>query len=119
MLDALPQLVNENAALVRRGNLLSIKFLIGLGETDWLVETDCGRITGVDAGPHLMKTWCFSIRASVATWKAFWKPVPAPGYHDIFAMTKSGNAVIEGDIYPLMANLRYVKEVLESLRGTV
>ena len=40
MLDALPQLVNENAALVRRGNLLSIKFLVGIGGTDWLVETD-------------------------------------------------------------------------------
>ena len=65
-----------------------------------------------------MLSWRFSIRASVETWEAFWQPVPSPGYHDLFAMTKSGDAIIEGDIQPLMANLRYVKEVLETLRET-
>jgi hypothetical protein len=39
--------------------------------------------------------------------------VPRPGYHDLFALTRFGRARIEGDLQPLMANLRYIKEVLE------
>ena len=38
--------------------------------------------------------------------------MPAPGYHDVFAMAKAGHARIEGDLVPLMANLRYVKDLL-------
>ena len=47
----------------------------------------------------------------------FWATVPAPGYHDLFAMAKFGHARIEGDLRPLLANLRYIKEVLEAPRG--
>jgi hypothetical protein len=32
-------------------------------------------------------------------------------------MAKAGHARIEGDLLPLMANLRYVKDVLEAPRG--
>jgi len=42
--------------------------------------------------------------------------VPAPGYHDLFAMKKLGVARVEGDLVPLMANLRYVKDVLAAPR---
>ena len=42
--------------------------------------------------------------------------MPRPGYHDLFALTRFGHARIEGDLHPLMANLRYIKEVLESPR---
>ncbi len=118
MLKALKNLVNKNAPLVARGRFFSEKFVIGVGENDWLIETQCGRIIRVDKGPFLMHSWRFSIRASIDTWEAFWQPVPLPGYHDLFAMTKSGNAIIEGDIQPMIANLRYIKEVLETLRET-
>ena len=42
--------------------------------------------------------------------------MPAAGYHDLFALTKSGQARVEGDLRPLMANLRYVKDVLAKPR---
>jgi hypothetical protein len=42
--------------------------------------------------------------------------VPEAGYHDLFAMAKAGQARVEGDLQPLMANLRYVKDVLASPR---
>ena len=117
MLARLPKLVNENQALVHRGRFLSTRFLIGVGTTDWLVKVAGGRIVKVTEGPHLMEPWEFSIRASENAWRSFWKPTPKPGFHDIFAMTKSGEAIIEGNIKPFMQNLRYVKEVLEALRG--
>jgi hypothetical protein len=117
MLDQLPGLVNSNELLVRRGHYFSDAFLIGVGETDWLVEVTSGSISAITPGPHVMRCWSFSIRATAEVWCQFWQPHPLPGYHDIFAMTKSGTAVLEGDLLPLMTNLRYVKELLEAPRN--
>jgi hypothetical protein len=63
-----------------------------------------------------MRSWTFALRASEEAWRRFWEPVPAPGYHDLFAMKKLGVARIEGDLIPLMANLRYVKDVVAAPR---
>ena len=38
--------------------------------------------------------------------------ISPPGWQDIFAMEKIGEATIEGDLYPLMSNLRYIKELI-------
>jgi hypothetical protein len=75
-----------------------------------------GRIAAVERGPFLMRSWSFALRAAAETWERFWEPVPGPGYHDLFAMKKLGVARIEGDLAPLMANLRYVKDVLAAPR---
>ncbi len=97
MLDHLPDLVNANEPLVRRGRFFSCTFLVGIGATDWLIKISNGRVASATSGPHLMQSWQFSIRAPEDAWVAFWKPEPRPGFHDIFAMTKSGTAVIAGD----------------------
>jgi hypothetical protein len=117
LLTSLPELVNGNGPLVRRGRFLDVDFLVGYGDRPYHVAVRRGRIESVDAGPILMRPWRFAIRASEAAWHEFWAPVSRPGYHDIFAMTKSGKAVVEGDLQPLMANLRYIKEVLAAPRG--
>ncbi len=117
-LETLAQQVNGNEGMVRRGRFLSTRFVVGIGDTDWLIEIANGRVASVTPGPHLMESWDFSIRASEADWQAFWQKQPRPGHHDIFAMTKSGAAIIEGDLQPLMANLRYLKELLEIPRLT-
>ena len=116
MIDRLPELVNGDAALVRRGRFLTVDFLVEVGERPWHVSVERGRIREVVAGPVLMRPWRFAIRASREAWERFWEPVPEPGWHDLFAMTKQGAAVIEGDLQPLMANLRYLKDVLAAPR---
>jgi hypothetical protein len=117
-LEALPSLVNDNAALVRRGRFLTTTFLMEVGEVAYLVQVVEGRVVGVERGPFLMRSWSFALRASADAWRRFWEPIPAPGYHDLFAMKKGGVARIEGDLHPLMANLRYVKELVAAPRST-
>ena len=68
-------------------------------------------------GSALLRPWCFAISASAQAWTRHWEMYPQPGGHDIFAMTKIGEARIEGEIQPLMANLRYIKEVLAKPRA--
>ncbi|MBI3637269.1 MAG: hypothetical protein HY216_13830, partial [Candidatus Rokubacteria bacterium] len=101
MIDRLPDLVNGDADLVRRGRLLSTTFLLGVDDTEWLVTVHAGRVERVERGPFLMRSWSFAVRASDAAWRRFWDAVPAPDYHDIFAMKKAGHARIEGDLIPL------------------
>src|SRR5437016_12443750 len=114
--ERLPELVNDDADLVRRGRFLTVTFLVTSGATQYLVRVVEGRIAAVERGPFLMRDWRFAIRASEDAWRRFWEPVPAAGYHDLFALTKSGQARVEGDLRPLMANLRYVKDVLAKPR---
>ena len=116
MIDMLPQLVNADAALVRRGRFLTTDFLIEVGDETFLVSVQEGRIARVTRGGAQERPWHFAIRASADAWHEFWQPVPRAGYHDLFALTRFGRARIEGDLLPLMANLRYVKEVLETPR---
>jgi hypothetical protein len=111
--------VNADAALVRRGRYLSTTFLIEVGEVAWLVTVHEGRVTRVERGPFLMRDWAFAVRASEEVWRRFWQPTPAPGFHDLFALTKGGHARVEGNLVPLMANLRYVKDLLAQPRGRV
>lgn len=116
MIERLPELVNGNEPLLRRGRFVSLDFLIGVDETPYYISVDEGRIASVDKGPILMRGCRFAIHAGAEDWSRFWRRHPAPGHHDIFAMTKSGAARIEGDWQPLMANLRYFKEVLAAPR---
>ena len=116
MFETLPHVVNRNANLVRRGRRLTTAFLLSVGGDEWLIEIERGAIAAVRKGPHLMASWRFAIRVTERAWREFTAPAPRPGYHDIFAMTKSGEAAVEGDLQPFMANLRYVKEVLAALR---
>lgn len=115
-LERLPELVNGNEALVRRGRFLTVQFLVEVGDIAYLVSVMEGRIVRVERGPFLLRSWTFALRAPLEAWQRFWEPVPRPGYHDLFAMTKQGQARIEGDLQPLMSNLLYIKDILAAPR---
>ena len=115
-LRSLSDLVNDDVALVRRGRYLSTSFIVGIGEDDWLVTVENGKIADVTTPPPLMASSAFAIRASKSVWDAFWKPFPAPGYHDIFAMLPKGIATIDGTLLPLMQNLQYFKDIIAVMR---
>ena len=116
VVTGLPDLVNADAGLVRRGQRLTTTFLLAVGDTEYLLHVAAGRLGAVERGPFLMRSWSFGVRASADAWERFWQPLPEPGYHDLFAMKKLGVARVEGDLWPLMAHLRYVKDVLAAPR---
>jgi hypothetical protein len=111
-IERLAELGNADAWLVRRGRFLDVTFLVEVGQTPYLLRIHRGRIEAIDKGPHIMPRWCFALRATEEAWAAFWQPVPAPGFHDLIAMLKSGELRIEGDQHPFIANLRYFKDLL-------
>tara|TARA_B100001245_G_scaffold159755_1_gene120264 strand:+ start:381 stop:764 length:384 start_codon:yes stop_codon:yes gene_type:complete len=117
VMTRLPDLVNQDPALVRRGRWLSNIFLVEAGTTQFLVHVDKGRLLNVEHGPFVMPSWSFAIRASESVWQRFWQPLPAPGDNDIFALRKTGEMSVEGNLQPFMANLIYIKQVLAMPRA--
>jgi hypothetical protein len=116
VVSRLPEIVNADDSLVRRGRRLTTTFLLAVDDAEYLVHVAAGRLASVERGPFLLRSWSFAVRASADAWARFWEPVPEPGYHDLFAMKKLGVARVEGDLWPLMAHLRYVKDVLAAPR---
>src|SRR4051812_1660678 len=116
MIERIPDLVNSDASLVRRGRFLSTTFMLEIGDKGYLVKIIEGRIVGITPGPFVTPNYSFALRAPRDEWEMFWKKVPAPGHNDIFALFKRGKLTIEGDLHPFMANLLYIKDVLAAFR---
>ena len=116
MIERIPELVNADANLVRRGRFLSTTFMLGIGDQGYLVKIIEGRIVSITPGPFVTPNYSFALRAPREEWEMFWKKLPPPGYNDIFALFKRGKLTIEGDLHPFMANLLYIKDVLAAPR---
>jgi hypothetical protein len=116
MIEKLPELVNRDAVLLRRGRYLDLDLMIEIGDVPYYVAIESGRIARLDRGPSLMRSWALAFRGPDDAWRQFWQPFPPPHFHDIFALAKAGQFRIEGDLHPLMAHLLYFKEMLAAPR---
>lgn len=115
---AIASLPELSAALAERGRFLTTECLVGSFASPLHLTITAGRIVAA-AAPGLQRSWRFAVRATPEAWLAFWQPLPRPGWHDLFALTKRGAASIDGDLHPLMANLQYFKDLLALPRGRV
>lgn len=119
MIEDIAERVNRDAGLVRRGRRVDLAFLVGVGDTDYIVTVRGGRIEAVAPRRLPTETGRFSIRAASDVWADFWRPVPPRGRHDLFSMVAAGLAELDGDLLPLMQNLQYFKDVLASPRPPI
>jgi pimeloyl-ACP methyl ester carboxylesterase len=117
MIDRIPELVNADADLVRRGRHLSTTFMLGVGDQGYLIKIVEGRVVSASPGPFVTPNYSFALRAPRDEWEKFWSVAQQPGFNDIFALFKRGKLVIEGDLHPLMSNLLYFKDLLAKPRA--
>ena len=108
----IPALLEQTPALVMRGRWLDCECLIGPKDHPFHATIKSGRIVDLTPAPVLMRSWRFSYRASTSGWAEYWQVAPRPGFHDLLALTKRGEADLEGDLHPFMAHLQYFKDVL-------
>ena len=116
MIERLQASVNADAALVRRGRWVSLDFVLGIGDEDWIVSIERGRVAGVERRRLATRSGRFSIRAARAVWEEFWRPVPRRDHHDLWAMLAAGLVRIDGDLLPLVQHLQYFKDLLAAPR---
>jgi hypothetical protein len=115
----LPGLLDANSGLLRAGRRLSVDCVLGPADQPFLVCIRAGRIAEMSAMPRTMPSWRFGYIASVKAWIEYWDPEPKPGWHDLLALTKRGEAQLVGDLHPFMTHLQYFKDVLALPRGSI
>src|SRR3954447_3352522 len=92
----IPALLERTPALIARGRFLDCECRLGPLDRPFHVSIRAGLSVELMPAPVLMRSWRFSYRASPVAWTEYWKPAPRPGWHDLFALTKRGEAVLEG-----------------------
>jgi hypothetical protein len=112
MFSTIPARLEATPALVSRGRFLDCDCRLGVTDHPFFVSIRSGHIVEMTAQPGLMRSWRFSFSASPAAWREYWQPMPKPGWHDLLALTKRGEAVLEGDLHPFMTHLQYFKDLL-------
>ena len=105
-------LLSADSDLLRRGRSLSVDCRIDIGAEPFFLSIRDGGLAVLDRGQRLMRSTAFTVRATDEAWINHWKPVPDPGWHDLFALSKCGAASMEGDLRPLLQNLQYFKDLL-------
>ena len=109
---AIPDLLARDAALMARGRWLDVDCLLGPSTQPFHVAIRAGQIVDMTPAPVLMRSWRFAYRATPAAFAAHWQAMPPAGWHDLLALTKRGQAMLEGDLHPFMAHLQYFKDLL-------
>lgn len=117
--SGIPAMLGQAPALLLRGRWLTCDCLLGPLDRPFHVSIRDGAIIDMAPAPVLMRSWRFAYRASFTAWAEYWRPTPRPGWHDLLALTKRKEAVLEGDLHPFMTHLQYFKDLLAlpRLRG--
>jgi hypothetical protein len=108
----LPDLLAADTDLRRRGHWLNADCRIDIGAEPFHLTLREGGLADFARGPRLLRSVAFSLHGTDDAWRHHWQKVPAPGWHDLFAMTKRGAMSINGDLRPLLQNLQYFKDLL-------
>ena len=108
--------VNADPALVHRGRWINLTFTLGVGDVDYLITIQRGKIINITQRALQTVTGRFSIRAEAHSWRKHWEKIPQRDYHDIFAMLAKGIISIEGDLLPLIQNLQFFKDLISKNR---
>ena len=108
----LPDLLSKDADLLRRGRWVNLECRVDVGDEPFHLTLKEGELAALDRGPRLMRSTVFTVRGTDEAWRQHWQAMPAPGWHDLFALTKRSAASLEGDLRPLLQNLQYFKDLL-------
>ena len=111
--------VNDDRILPVVGRFFTNRFVLGVDETDFLVEVRGGRITRISEGlvPNDLG-FDFGLKAPSSAWAKFSQKVPPPMFNDIWAMAHPlhKQLIITGNQLPFWQNLRALTRMLSLMR---
>ena len=111
--------VNEDRRLPVIGRFFSGRFVLGIDDTDYLIEVSKGKVQKIAEGlaPNDVG-FEFALRASSVTWGKFAQQVPPPMFNDIWAMAHPlhRHLRIDGNAMSFWQNLRALTHMLSLMR---
>ena len=115
-IERLPDLLNGDAGLAFRARAMNLDFVLASGRERFYVPVRSGRLEAVIPGSQILRSAAVAFAAEPEIWLAHWRPVPSPGYHDLFALVKDERLSIEGDMRVLVRHLQNFKDILAAPR---
>ena len=113
------RIVNEDRILPVIGRFFTNRFILGVDETDYLIDVRGGKIQRISEGltPNDMG-FDFGLKAPSTAWAKFSQPIPPPMFNDIWAMAHPlhKQLTIEGNTLPFWQNLRALSRMLSLMR---
>jgi len=116
--DEFRRLTDGDDELDAHGKYYSCSFLLDMEEREFLIRMHAGKVEEIIPDPEPLEHYQFAIRASGDTWRKFSQETPPPMFHGIWAASFQEDMRLEGDLLPLMQNLRCLTRQLELLRVT-
>lgn len=111
--------VNEDRILPVIGRFFTGRFVLGVDETEYLIEVRGGKISRIAEGlqPNDFG-FDFGLKAPASAWAKFCQPIPPPMFNDIWAMAHPlhKQLTIEGNTLPFWQNLRALTRMLSLMR---
>ena len=111
--------VNDDRILPVIGRFFTGKFVLGVDETEHLVEVRGGKIQRISEGLTADDMgYDFGLKAPSSAWSKFSQEIPPPMFNDIWAMAHPlhKQLVIEGNTLPFWQNLRALTRMLSLMR---
>ena len=115
-IEALPERVNAEAPLLRRGRYLNTICQLIIGDESVLLRIIDGRVAELRQVAFATPSAAFAIIGEPPVWRRFLAAAPPPGDHDLFAFLKRKELRLIGDLHPLMSHLLYFKAMFACLR---
>ena len=113
----LPDLVEGDEGWAFRARGMTLDVMLASGRDRFYVPVRSGRVGPVAEGSQILRSAALAFAAKPEIWLAHWRPVPAPGEHDLLALVKDERMTIEGDMTPLMRHLQNLKDLLAAPRA--
>ena len=115
--ERIPELVNRDEGLALRCRSMTVDFVLASGRERFYIPVRAGRVGEIVHGSQILRSAVLAFSAEPETWLVHWRPVPAPGEHDLFALVKDERMAIEGDMRVLMRHLQNLKDILAAPRA--
>lgn len=116
-LERMQHRLAQTPHLLRLGRLFSQTVLLQVDGDEYYLVFEKGHLSRIIPGPSKKIAYRFAFLTDAAALAEFWRPRPAPGFHDIFGLVKIGRGQITGDILMLVGNLRFFKEFMALARA--
>ncbi|SEM36272.1 hypothetical protein SAMN05443999_1238 [Roseovarius azorensis] len=111
--------VNEDRVLPKLSRFFNARFVLGIDDTDFLLEVRRGKIEKISEGlePSDMG-YEFALRAPSSAWGKFSQKMPPPMFNDIWAMAHPlhKQLKIEGNTLTFWQNMRAMHWMLSLMR---
>jgi hypothetical protein len=110
--------VNSDGPFKNVGKHCNVRFLLGIGEHDYLVIVERGRIAGITTSGafDFDANWSFALRGPEEAWAKFAQETPPPTYTDVVFMTFNSRIKLEGNLLVFWQNIRALLWMFELMR---